>query len=99
MPVRVPVRGELLVWARDRSRASPADLDTKFPALEEWEAGTKQPTLKQLDKFAVAADTLIGYLFMPEPPEESLPVPDFRTIGGVTIGQASPNLLDTLYRC
>ena len=97
--VRVPVRGELLAWARDRSRVSPADLDTKFPALEEWEAGTKQPTLKQLEKFAHATHTPIGYLFLPEPPEESLPVPDFRTIGDVTIGQASPDLLDTMYQC
>lgn len=97
--MRVPVRGELLAWARDRSRVSPADLDAKFPALEEWEAGTKQPTLKQLETFARATHTPIGYLFLPEPPEESLPVPDFRTIGDVEIGQASPDLLDTVYQC
>lgn len=78
---------------------SPADLDAKFPALEEWAAGTKQPTLKQLEKFAQATHTPIGYLFLPEPPEESLPVPDFRTIGDVTIGHASPDLLDTMYQC
>ncbi len=99
MTVRVPVRGELLAWARSRSRISPADLDTKFPALDEWEAGTKQPTLKQLEKFAQATHTPIGYLFLPEPPEESLPVPDFRTIGDVAIGQGSPDLLDTIYQC
>lgn len=97
--LRVPVRAELLAWARDRSRVSPGELGTKFPALEEWEAGTKQPTLKQLEKFARATHTPIGYLFLPEPPEESLPVPDFRTIGDVEIGQASPDLLDTMYQC
>jgi Zn-dependent peptidase ImmA (M78 family) len=67
--------------------------------LEEWEAGTKQPTLKQLEKFAQATHTPIGYLFLPEPPEESLPVPDFRTIGDVEIGRASPDLLETVYQC
>ncbi len=97
--MRVPVRGELLAWARDRSRVSPGELGTKFPALEEWEAGTKQPTLKQLEKFAQATHTPIGYLFLPEPPEESLPVPDFRTIGDVEIGEASPDLLETVYQC
>jgi Zn-dependent peptidase ImmA (M78 family)/transcriptional regulator with XRE-family HTH domain len=97
--VRVLVRAELLAWARDRSRVSPGELDTKFPALDEWEAGTKQPTLKQLERFAQATHTPIGYLFLPEPPEESLPVPDFRTIGDVEIGQASPDLLDTMYQC
>jgi Zn-dependent peptidase ImmA (M78 family) len=97
--VRVAVRAELLTWARDRSGVSPGELSTKFPALEEWEAGTKQPTLKQLEKFAQATHTPIGYLFLPEPPDESLPVPDFRTIGDVEIGQASPDLLDTVYQC
>ena len=99
MTVRVPVRAELLAWARDRSRVPPEELGTKFPALEEWEAGTKQPTLKQLEKFAQATHTPIGFLFLPAPPEESLPVPDFRTIGDVEIGQASPDLLETVYQC
>ena len=62
--MRVPVRAELFAWARDRSRVSPVELGTKFPALEEWEAGTKQPTLKQLEKFAQATHTPIGYLFL-----------------------------------
>jgi len=75
------------------------ELGTKFPALHEWEAGTKQPTLKQLEKFAQATHTPIGYLFLPEPPDESLPVPDFRTIGDIEIGHASPDLLDTVYQC
>ena len=52
MTVRVPVRGALLVWARERSRVAPEDLFTRFPALMEWEEETKQPTLKQLEKFA-----------------------------------------------
>jgi Zn-dependent peptidase ImmA (M78 family) len=99
MTVRVSIRSEMLAWARDRSRVSPDDLGVKFPALSAWEAGTKQPTLKQLEKFAEATHTPIGYLFLPEPPEEELPVPDFRTIGDVAIGRASPDLLDTIYQC
>jgi Zn-dependent peptidase ImmA (M78 family) len=65
----------------------------------EWEEETKQPTLKQLEKFAQATHTPVGYLFLPEPPEEHLPLPDFRTIGDLDIGQASPDLLDTVYQC
>ncbi len=99
MTVRVPVQSALLNWARERSGVSPDKVAEKFPALDEWEAGTKQPTLKQLEKFANAMHTPIGYLFLPEPPEESLPVPDFRTMGDVEIGHASPNLLDTIYQC
>ncbi|HEY1830995.1 MAG TPA: ImmA/IrrE family metallo-endopeptidase [Acidimicrobiales bacterium] len=99
MTVRVSVSHNLLTWAKERSRLAPDDLDSKFPLLPSWEAGTKQPTLKQLEKFALATHTPIGYLFLPEPPEERLPVPDFRTIGDVEIGQASPDLLDTMYQC
>lgn len=99
MSVRVPVRGALLAWAVERSRVAPDELEAKFPALGEWEEGTKQPTLKQLEKFAKATRTPVGYLFLPEPPEDHLPVPDFRTIGGVEVGEASPDLLDTVYQC
>jgi Zn-dependent peptidase ImmA (M78 family)/transcriptional regulator with XRE-family HTH domain len=99
MTVRVPVSSTLLSWARERSRLAPGELESRFPALLEWEEGTKLPTLKQLERFAQATHTPVGYLFLPEPPEESLPVPDFRTIGNIEVGQASPDLLDTVYQC
>lgn len=89
----------MLTWARERSRLSPEDLLTRFPALTEWEDGSKHPTLKQLEKFAKATHTPVGYLFLQEPPEEPLPVPDFRTIGDIEVGHASPDLLDTIYQC
>ncbi len=97
--VRVPVPPAMLVWARERSRQTSENLSRRFPDLRQWEQGTKQPTLKQLEKFAVATHTPIGYLFLPDPPEEPLPIPDFRTVGNAEIGQASPDLLDTVYQC
>jgi Zn-dependent peptidase ImmA (M78 family)/transcriptional regulator with XRE-family HTH domain len=99
MTVRVPVETALLTWAQRRSRVSREKLVAKFPALDAWEAGEKAPTLKQLERFARATYTPIGYLLLAEPPEESLPVPDFRTIGNAELGQASPALLDTIYQC
>ena len=41
----------------------------------------------------------IGYLFLSEPPDESLPVPDFRTMGDEPVRRASPDLLETVYLC
>ncbi len=99
MTVRVPVRPEMLAWARERSRLDPEELYARFKSLRAWEEGTKQPTLKQLGDFAKATHAPVGYLFLIEPPDEPLPVPDFRTIGDVEIGHASPNLLDTVYQC
>jgi Zn-dependent peptidase ImmA (M78 family) len=99
MTVRVPVEGALLAWAQRRSRVSRDRLLARFPALDAWEVGEKQPTLKQLEQFARATYTPVGYLLLSHPPQERLPVPDFRTIGEVEIGQASPDLLDTIYQC
>lgn len=99
MTVRVPVRPEMLTWARERSRLEPDVLFNRFKGLRAWELGEKRPTLKQLEDFARATHTPFGYLLLPEPPEEPLPVPDFRTIGDVEVGHASPDLLDTVYQC
>ncbi len=99
MTVRVAVEANLLAWARERSGASAEDVLARFPAFDDWTTGRSQPTLKQLEKFAQAVHVPIGYLFMAEPPEEPLPVPDFRTMGDVAILRASPDLLETLYQC
>lgn len=99
MTVRVPVNSTLLTWARERSRLAPEQLTSHFPTLSAWEEGTKQPTLRQLEKFAQATHTPIGYMFLSEPPEETLPIPDFRTIGNAEIVHVSPDLLDTVYQC
>jgi Zn-dependent peptidase ImmA (M78 family) len=96
---RVDVRPGHYRWARDRARVTVPELAKRFPKLEEWEAGASSPTLKQLEAFAAATYTPLGYFFLPEPPTEAVPIPDFRTIGGVPVGEPSANLLDTIYIC
>jgi Zn-dependent peptidase ImmA (M78 family)/transcriptional regulator with XRE-family HTH domain len=97
--VRVPVQSGLLTWARERSGASAEDVLSRFPSFDDWAAGRTQPTLKQLEKFAQVMHVPIGYLLLPEPPEEALPVPDFRTMADARIHRASPDLLETVYQC
>jgi len=96
---RVQVKPELLRWARERARLSIEQLETKFPRLGEWESGATAPTLKQLEAYARATNAPVGYLFLPAPPEEPLPIPDFRTMAGRTVVRPSPNLLDVIYAC
>jgi Zn-dependent peptidase ImmA (M78 family) len=97
--MRAPVAPALLTWARERAATPSEDLAGRFPKLAAWEAGEAQPTLKQLEDFARAVHVPIGYLFLPAPPHEELPIQDFRTIQGRGVRRPSPNLLDMLYAC
>jgi Zn-dependent peptidase ImmA (M78 family)/transcriptional regulator with XRE-family HTH domain len=94
---RVEIKPELVRWARERATLSAGKLARRFPRLPEWESGTAKPTLRQLEEFANATTTPLGYLFLPEPPEEVLPIPDFRTLGDRPVHRPSPNLLDTVF--
>ena len=96
---RVAVNPALIRWARERAGLAQEALAAKFKKLPEWEAGETQPTLKQVEAFAHAVHVPVGYLFLTEPPDEPIPIPDFRTVAGRAVRQPSPNLLDTIYAC
>lgn len=97
MTLRVDVCPEILRWACERARLEPDALAHRIPQLAAWERGERKPTLKQLEKFAKATHTPIGYLFLAEPPAEPMPIPDFRIIAAEPIARPSPDLLDTIY--
>ena len=96
---RVDVEPELLRWARERAGLSSDALAGGFPSLHAWERREVRPTLKQLERFAKATFTPIGYLFLREPPIERIPIPDFRTVADARLDDPSANLLDTIYLC
>ncbi len=97
--MRIAIKSELLRWARERSGLDPGALAHRFPQLEAWERRESMPTLKQLEAFAKATHTPVGYLFLQERPIERVPIPDFRTVGNQRVGRPSPDLLDTVYIC
>jgi transcriptional regulator with XRE-family HTH domain len=97
-PVRVEISREMLEWARERARLHEHALSQRFPKLAEWESGEAQPTLKQLEKYAQATHTPVGYLLLESPPVEELPIPDFRTMRDATLERPSADLLETIYQ-
>lgn len=89
----------MLQWAVDRAGVPLAEVRGRFAKYDEWVTGTTHPTLKQLEDFARYTYAAVGFFFGTEPPELTLPIPDFRTMEGVRPGNPSPNLLDTVYLC
>lgn len=97
--MHVTLNPELLRWARERAGRTVHDLALMFAKLDRWERGEERPTLKQVERFAKTVHVPVGYLFLPEPPVERVPIPDFRTLGNAHVGHPSPELLDTVYIC
>lgn len=99
MRLRVHVESSLIEWASERSGKTLEDLSARFPSVGAWARGEAEPTLKQLEAFARATSTPIGFLMLPEPPELPLPIPDFRTVAAAERRPPSADLLDTIYLC
>jgi len=95
---RVAIQPALFTWARQRARLDEADLAARFPHLPEWETGSLQPTLRQLEQYAQATHAALGFFFLPAPPEEAVPIPDFRTLRA-GLPRLSADLLDLVYTC
>ncbi len=95
---RVAVHPDFFEWALARSRKSPADVKKRQPCkhVEAWLRGETQPTINQLRDFAQATATPFGYFFLPAPPEEPLPIPDFRTLSPETVRRPSADLIETI---
>jgi Zn-dependent peptidase ImmA (M78 family) len=93
----VPVNPEVLTWALDRSGINRDVIQRAVPRLPLWLDRSAEPTRRQLETFAKKTLTPLGYLFLPKPPEEPLPVPDFRTKPRADRKRPSPNLLETIY--
>jgi len=102
--VRVDLAPGMLDWAIERAgRDGVTDLVERFDKLEQWKKAPKgsndRPTYKQLEKFARAAHIPMGYLLLPQPLDEKLPIADFRELDKQEINAPSPNLLATIYAC
>ena len=97
--LQITLQPDVLRWARERAKLQPEELAKKM--------GVKQPervlqweddgviSVAQVDKLAKCTYTPLGYLYSKEPPDDRLPIADFRPREGTP--PPSPDLLDTVY--
>ena len=97
--MKISLQPTLLRWARERAGLSVDVLAQKMSVKPEkvttWEENGEL-TFKQAQKLADVTHTPFGYLYLPEPPREALPIHDFRTVGSEAVHQPSPDLMETL---
>jgi Zn-dependent peptidase ImmA (M78 family) len=93
----VNIKPNIITWAIERAGYELQDFAANFPRVKDWLENKKQPTVKQLEKFSHKVHLPFGYLFLPEPPTEKLPIPFFRTNQrGSSNENVSVNVYDTI---
>lgn len=76
------VRLEMLKWAYERAGYDERNAVNVFPRLQTWLSMEKEPTISQLRDFSSKFHVPYGYLFLQEPPSETIPFPMFRGTAG-----------------
>ena len=98
---KITLQPGVLRWARQRTGLGREQLAAKLRLqtedIADWER-TGRITFNDVDGLAKHTYTPLGYLYLSDPPDDSLPIEDFRTRTGVSPQQPSPNLLDTVYQ-
>ena len=98
---RVTLQPTVLRWARERAGLDRGQLAQRLGVesrvVSEWESSGKI-TLARADALARRTHTPVGHLYLAEPPDDSLPIKDFRVRGGTTPSRPSPNLLETVFQ-
>ena len=94
------ITARVLRWARERTNTTPSRLADKLKikaeSIKSWESGEKNPSIRQAEKLAQKLHVPLPYLFLPTPPKDEIPLPDFRTIENRIFDQPSPDLIDLI---
>jgi Zn-dependent peptidase ImmA (M78 family)/DNA-binding XRE family transcriptional regulator len=93
------IEPSILVWARNRAQMTIDTLSKKLAVakdkVELWEAGEAKPTFKQAQKVAKTLQIPFGYLYLSQPPKDTLSIPDLRTLDGIP-NELSPTFKELL---
>jgi len=95
MVERIKIDANMLTWAITRAGYDLSNFIEEHPKVQSWIEGTILPTVKQLEDFSRKVFLPFGFLFLPAPPKEELPIPYFRSLGAGQ-GNVSINVYDTI---
>ncbi|MGG6894204.1 ImmA/IrrE family metallo-endopeptidase [Rhizobium sp. BR 315] len=94
------INEKILAWAVNRADMPLDAVAKKVPVkperLAEWLEGIERPTFRQAKSLSSVLHIPFGYLFLKEPPEEELPIPDLRTVGSDPSKRLDANFKDLL---
>lgn len=97
--MEIALQRQVLRWARERAGLTEEMLAKRLGVKPErvlqWEE-TGQLRFTQAEKLAKVTHTPFGLLYLASPPEDRLPVSDFRTVGSAPPKRPSPDLLDVV---
>lgn len=92
----LPVNPRLLSWAREQSGydvfRTAKRLQVKPEKLQAWEAGDRQPTLRQTEELARFFHRPLSIFFLPKPPQLPPLAAEYRRLPHVIPGHESPEL-------
>lgn len=81
------INEQMLRWAMERSDVDSDELAARLGVEPEkviaWQNGDERPTFNQAKRAAALLQTPFGYLYMPEPPSEQIPIAEFRRLPGI----------------
>ena len=89
------INKSILTWAIARAGFDLPEFTEKYPNVLKWINDEKNPTVKQLEEFSKKVHIPFGYLFLNEPPQETIPFPFFRT-KGQQANKVNLNIFDTI---
>ena len=97
----IPLSSNVLKWARERAGLSASLLAEKMKVsaqtLAAWEENGRI-SVSKVEEIARRTHTPVGYLYLHSPPDDSLPIADFRTRADAPPKRPSPDLLETVFQ-
>ena len=93
----MPVTPEGIRWARTEAGISLSAAKETFPRIGEWEAGTAEPTYRQIETMANRFKVPVAVFFFPDPPLLEPIENSFRTLARESF-ESIPSIIRLLIR-